>query len=545
VALNLWKIGGMATSFNPLPTGFTSANRVDMGIGNFTVRFRAKSNTSATLRVVDSTTYKWISKDYILTSDFKSYETSFSISDSSFGTYKLYLYDANSVGNIIIANIELVQKPLPKLTLNGVDGFLSGKWTLHANAVVVDDETLILNATAGFQQSQLSVIPVQGGQTVTFSQVDTNGVNRWDIDERDQNNVQIGDNVTFTGNKTWVLNANTRFLDIKATNNATGTFTFKRPILNLGSTPAPHSRKTGDKMVLPVVKGNGVYQVNKLPKKTIVKARTGLAFNGVSDYLQLPSMTMDSVEIECLIDSVQLNSFPKLLDARTGLVNGYVNADSSQSFGADWLSVYGRVKGQRTKVKAIAKSVFTDNVNIFSSSSNIEFTKGILYNVTCYLNNQVVAQYDFENASNIVGSTVLQGANNLIPNFEDTRWSLYANTQVLGRNLLRLNATSTWQTSYFILSVTPNSSCYFSCNTNGQINLVNADTDAWISSTKGGTFSIPSNVTRLKVKLENTSSGSFDFIRPQLYVLDGTQGTLNGTPIPLNKRNKRVMYAKR
>jgi hypothetical protein len=58
-------------------------------------------------------------------------------------------------------------------------------------------------------------------------------------------------------------------------------------------------------------------------------------------------------------------------------------------------------------------------------------------------------------------------------------------------------------------------------------------------------FTTPSNCKYIGVRLENSSIGTFDFIKPQLYQLDGTEGTIVGAPSKLRKPNKRTLYAKR
>jgi hypothetical protein len=167
-------------------------------------------------------------------------------------------------------------------------------------------------------------------------------------------------------------------------------------------------------------------------------------------------MTMDSVEIDCLIDVNQPFNGSNIFDARDGLLNGWVGIDTSS--GGVFSSAFTFTKGVRQKVLVKTSNPFTDNVIIFSDrlGTPSKCTKGTLYKVTCYLGNQIVAQYDFENPSNIVGTSVLQNGINLIPNFEDARWSLHANTQVLGKHLLRLNATANTQWSSCSVSLRPN-----------------------------------------------------------------------------------------
>jgi hypothetical protein len=466
------------------------------------------------------------------------------------------------------------------------------------------------------------------------------------------------------------------------------------------------------------------------------RAKTGLSFNGQMDYFQIPSMTMDSIEIECMIDPNQPISAPTLLDARTGLANGHVSIGTISSAwssiivdGVDktiskqWTDI---PKGQRTKVKVIAPSSFTDDVTIFSNylNSATNKLKATLYKVTCYLNNAIVAQYDFENLKNVVGSNVLpalsggyknlipvsdpiradlnsfhisvtnvSGINgfknglrfpdnsavmyayqryafnstktytfsvfvkmddgsapvvgsatvgdlaividgvvtsapytvtsvgngvyrvsgtivnpnagvmntgivkytgqsakgftisgwqleegqvsdfvsagvfntvtqggNLIPSFEDARWTIHANAKVLGRDVLHLDATGIEQYSYAWVDVIPNSTYRMAINGsfigNQRIRIGygagNPNVNTYLSAITNAsgysvTFTVPSGVTKISFLLDNnnTTPGSFDFIRPQLFQLSGKEGTLNGSPIQLNKHAKRRLYAKR
>jgi hypothetical protein len=298
------------------------------------------------------------------------------------------------------------------------------------------------------------------------------------------------------------------------------------------------------------------------------KAKTGLSFNGVTDYLQLPSMTMDSIEIDCLIDSVQPNNNDHfLLDARTGLANGYLNKSGNLGAGFSNMLVDGVPKtlwtdipkGQRTKVKVISNSAFTDDVLIFNRYT-LEQTwrlKGTLYKVTCYLAGSIVATYDFENTQSQVGTTVLDlPFTNLIPSFDDARWSLHANTQVLGKDYLRLNATGTGQNSYFkipfVTGVKYMFDCKFGFDSNHRMQLYALNADGSLGTTLLS-FNQPvlpyiwtaDRTETLGVVVRSNGAGTFDFVQPKLFQLDGKEGTLNGSPTPRLKRAKRILYNKR
>jgi hypothetical protein len=593
----------------------------------------------------------------------------------------------NNNGDIIIDSIELVQKPLPKLTINGIDGFTSGKWALHANAQVVDDSTLVLNATGTGQNSTL-VIPVLPNTTYSFTQ---QGTGTTLIQELDSNKNAI----SFNANRPFTTSNNTYYVMFYWRGDTTGQFTFKCPMLNLGVIPAPYSRKTGDKMVLPTfknnlfdksftigagdatygtqqtavavgvlsnfisVKPNTVYkvymfnntgtplyygvnpyaydtnknffgnnttgrptfsnlsgdgsvgttsgyqfttsantyfvrlqvnrgtgsfsfaecqslnstlqleegvnntpyavQLNKKPQRKTT-AKTGLAFNGVTDYLQLPSMTMDSIEIECLIDAVQPQSGGNLFDARSGLANGWVG-NSPGNYGSGIKSITGLVTNVRTKVLITAISSFTDDVVIFCdlAGSLNKRTKGIIYKVTCYLNGGVVAKYDFENPRNTVGNQVIPNAQNLIPSFEDARWSIHANAKVMGKDVLHLDATGTYQGTTIYVPVNVGEKYLIGGNitVGGEILVAFRDNNknsygatspsSVTSSNPTQSFTVPSGCSFLQIYVRNTTQtiGSFDFVRPQLYQLTGQEGTVNGAPILQFKHAKRRLYNKR
>jgi hypothetical protein len=559
VALNLWKIGGQPMSYSPLSSGYKTVSVPS--IGQYVVNIRARSASNAKLNVW-LTGEAGIKDQILLTPNFTNYSI---IKTSTVSNGVLNIVDQDTRGDIIIDSIELVQKPLPKLTLNGVDGFTSGKWVLHANSVVVDDETVVLNANGTFQSSYdvFDVLP-NADYTHSINIVTGNGYS--DINWLDSSGAVISatNKLNTLGQSSQVVrtpsNAVKAKLYITNSVNASGTFTFKRPMLNLGSTAVPYSRKTGDKMLLPVAKGDGTYQTNKKPKKTTVKARTGLVFNGTSDYLQLPSITMDSVEIDCLIDSTS-SSIGWFLDFRNGLTNGYVS--SQYGFGSDVFSVLSDGLSLSRTYTAIPKNIRQKlKVNFVSSGTGQLFvntdktiatstrTKSILYKITCYLGNQIVAQYDFENPSNIVGANVLQKGINLIPNFEDVRWSLHANTQVLGKHLLRLNSTGLQQSSKITFPILPNTKYLPALNvpigSDPFIRVLDSNLTQISTFWFTGAYTTPSNASYLTVEFRNSvATGTFDFSKPQLYALSGTEGTLNGAPTSARKQSRRTQYAKR
>jgi hypothetical protein len=669
MAINFWTFGGKPASYNPLPTGWN--HFINIEITSYVVKFKAKSTSGASLRVKTDTTATGMNQLLVLTNTLSSFEFSF----DNKAPQKFHFYDETSKGDIIIQDIQLVEKPLPKLTINGIDGFLSGKWSLSANARVVDDETLELNSLSTVNDISSLIVPVITGQTYTIRKTEGNG--RFLLRKESAGGDSIfstsgTSSFTFTVDETFK-----GFLYIRLDNNLNiGTFTFKKPMLNLGSTPTPYSKKTGERMVMPikprvkVAKKNlfdGVFEygtlstvsgVNSasdnsymrtknhlrcLPNAThtisndkgysniivifydemlnfisfissgaspytfttpsnakyirfryngispldlstkaqleqgtqpthyepytevLPKAKKGLVMDGVTNYLQLPSMTMDSIEIDCLIDAVQVQANQFLIDARTGSSEGFIGTGSpnvggtiSKIFVDDvekptrlWTDIS---KGQRVKVKANFSSLITDDITLFNRYIGANFLKGILYGVKCYLNGQVVASYDFTNPNNSVGDKVLQNAKNLIPSFDSGKWSLHPNFKVLGKDVGRLEASGVTNSSDVFFDVKPNTSYLFVMQNNvpsARVIIRKHDdsltyrANADYQSGSLVTFTTDSTTNKIYIRLTNTIVGTYDFIRPQLYELTGKEGTIVGSPVSELKAPRRALYAKR
>jgi hypothetical protein len=250
MAINLWKLQ-KPTSYNPLPNDYSVF--VSIGIGDYVVKGKArKINVSASrFHVVSSVD---LQHNYLdnLSNEFKE----FSFTINSKVNQVLYIRQSGSTPlDYEAIDIQLVQKPLPTLTINGIDGFKSSKWTLHANARVVDDETLELNATGNYQNSTIS-IPVKNGEHTLNFVKDSNcrfmlykgiGVGGTLV------NANYGTTHSFTVDSSY-----NGYITISIDNGGygVGTFTFKKPMLNLGSTPTPYEKKRGERMVLPTVKKN-------------------------------------------------------------------------------------------------------------------------------------------------------------------------------------------------------------------------------------------------------------------------------------------------
>jgi hypothetical protein len=535
MALNLWKLGGKPTSYNPLPIG---TNYIDLGLREYKLTLKAKSPSNGRLRTLKHSNVLSL---YQLSNEWKIIEETFSLIGESLP--RLYLSDVDSKGDIIIEDIQLVQKPLPNavqlnkrpkryvpkknLIPTDLGNWLQGTGSAVTptadstrirsknDYVVTPNKTYSLSVRDGFE---IFAFFIQTYNTGTSSA-----------------NTGWGRNITFTtASDINALRIVVKKLDGSAI--IPNDILVALPQLEEGTSSTPYEPYTE---VLP-------------------RAKQGLMFNGVSDYLQLPSMTMDSIEIDCLIDSVQPNVDHILVDTRTG-GSGYVGK-SANVVGFTSMLVDGVskttwndiVKGQRTKIKVNASSPFTDDVTIFTryAGDSTYRLNATLYSVKCFLNGSIVAQYDFTNPSNIVGDKVLQKAQNLIPSFEDSRWSLHSNFKVLGKDVGRLDATSGQNASLFIVDVIIGKTYRFYCSGIGELRVY--ENDNFSTFFKGATLKNDtqyiewtSTTGKAYLRLTNITTGSFDFIKPQLYMLDGKEGAIVGVPTKLRKQSKRTLFRKR
>lgn len=813
MALNLWEIGGQPTSYNPLSQGVN--NNINIRVGEYILKFKAKSPTSGSIRI--QTSNSSYDKSLSLTNEFKNFTEEVKVTSEG----KLYFLSHVSSDDII-EDIQLVQKPLPTLTINGIDGFKSGKWTLHENARVIDDETLEVNPTSNFQPNKLTIpcLPNQKYHFVVQSDnqnvypaiyynSDSSGATNL-YDGYSQNKLETSVEITTPSNATTLI--------IQLTNKAIGKFTFKRPMLNLGTTPAPYERKTGERMVLPTpvnlfdkqveqgyydmstgspynsamhkrtvnfisvdvskkyyISKNTAnnffvhhYDLNKnwigrtqytglafvelnamplncafirfhfddsgsagvdyskyavyyavrlnkkpkryVPKKNLIqgveqgavvgsdlsndnvsafvtkrvrttniisltrnksftlsaketniqafvwfgtdsslgqwfdlpftfnsnsydkcriqfrkpndsiitpnevsvmlvegstlqpyepyqeilpRAKSGLAFNGVTDYIEVPYRSEflgDKVvwDVEFICGKVD-NSYQAIVSHRhnqasPSIMEGYIlyiapttgeiQLWTGQTPGWNMLNSGVFVKvGEKYSVQFIVDYTsltqtliingqqFIRNNSIMTKITKNPLRIGAGQNETAsmfYFGGTIlkakfegVFEYDFTNPSNIVGNKVLQNAQNLIPSFEDPRWSLHANADVLGKDVLRLEASGSLQTSAFVMPTKPITTYLFDMLTNGVYSIysrkngVNTATHANIASSKQFTFTTNSDADDIRIAITNNNAGTFDFIKPQLYELTGKEGTLMGKPTPLLKQAKRLLYAKR
>ena len=642
MALNLWTLGGQPANFNPIPSNHP---RIIIGLGEYHFSCMARSATGGKLNVVDDNSDDLL-KNWTLTNEFKLYEASFK---STKQNQNLWVQDfPNRTGDIEIKDIQLVEKPLGAATINGIDGFASGKWSLHANAKVLDDETLELNATGAQQISFLEMRGVPDAEYI-FSFAE----GTWIIGFYNSSGGWISNLLSgalIPNNTVFKAPANTSVIRVSALSNlAIGKITFKRPMLNLGSTPAPYSKKTGTRMVKPVARKNifdtkhllprawdvvaviadyvlkpntdytlstnvpktgmvyfgdsstspsvsgkitrkspldgklyvaiptgreftadllsGKYyiqleegttatphepyavQINAKPQKPVLSSAKGLMFDGVRDYLQLPSMTMDSIELDCKI--LASDGYRMIVDARDGLPNGYFQYLAGvPDVGAGWAVNSGIMFNQRTTISLKSTAPFTDDVMLFARYSNFaNKTPAILYGVKCYLSGQLIAAYDFTQPGAVVGDKVIPNAVNLIPSFEDARWVKNANFRVLGRDVGRLDATAAFQATDITLPVVVGKTYVFQIGGDVDNRYASIKNKAGVNITSVSGAS-PANVktfvateNEVKLRLENQIAGTYNFLKPQLYELPASPATVVGAPSQGVKPSKRTRYA--
>jgi hypothetical protein len=335
-------------------------------------------------------------------------------------------------------------------------------------------------------------------------------------------------------------------------------------------------------------------QLNKKPQRKTT-AKTGLAFNGGTDFVDFPYQNnFSSDKITCNVNFIPDNANPSyqgiiaqresVSGTRTaGFVLYLVSGGSYQLWigtgSGAWIQLnlgsanLGKLTNIYFELDYIAKSVvvFIDGVKVHSSiqsqmtkslqnplriggsaneSPYVSFPyKGTVLNAKLTNGINEIINIDFTNPRNIAGNQIIPNAQNLIPSFEDARWSIHANAKVMGKDVLHLDATFQYQNSELYLPCLP-SSKFLSLGTisqNADLNVVyyGSDKNTYLGETSSlnTPFTVPNNCYWLRIRLRNMiATGSFDFIRPQLYQLTGQEGTVNGSPIMQLKSSKRTRY---
>lgn len=127
MAINLWTSSGLPSGYSPLPTGWGNA-LLNLPRKEYVISFRAKSATGKTAIIG--------LKDIKLTSEMTTYSYEVNFSATNFHFY----YDgASGASDIIIEDIVLIEKPLGKATLNGLDGFGKVKDGMTGKIYVLTD----------------------------------------------------------------------------------------------------------------------------------------------------------------------------------------------------------------------------------------------------------------------------------------------------------------------------------------------------------------------------------------------------------------------
>lgn len=281
---NYWEAAGKPTSYNPLPTGWGAKIDLTPSV-EYVMLFKAKSLTGAKLQVQSSGK---VYGDPTLTSEFKEYEIPFQV--SSYASPGAYFYDVGSAGNIVITDIRAVEKPFGRATINGLDGFRSGKWNVHANAKIIDDETLELNAGTGTQATFLDVYDIEIGETYT-AYIQDNSSGYVYFEQRSESNAILQSSYGTVKSKEITVLPTTKRIVVGMYNaGVAGFYTFKKPMLVKGKIQVPYEKKRGQRMVTPQVVGNIVRTTRKATKPLRQATKYPLGkniFNGksVSGYL--------------------------------------------------------------------------------------------------------------------------------------------------------------------------------------------------------------------------------------------------------------------
>jgi hypothetical protein len=382
---NLWTKFGQQATFNPLTSGWKT---VPIGLGDYIVSIIAKSASGATLQVTDYQYTKNIDESIALTSDYKEYRFPFKETVQQL----FYIRDKFSTGDIIIKSIKLTRKAPAAPTLNGI----SDKVENWEQGEINPSNGQNSPNNIRIRTKDFSLIP-SGGKIKASSSI---GYEAYIIYYYDSNKNYLSYKLLYNGTDITPINAKYFKVITRKTDNSTITpseIEQAKPLLVLGDTQIPYEPKKGERMVKPYFHSDG--SVHMFPKAKEVKSpkRQGAQFNGINQYFKLPSMTMDSIEIEMTLDKTDWSTY--VLDARPGY-NGYVY-NTNIAAGSSGFVQQGVISSkERRVIKYTSNQVFTDDVTILADRYGASATKGTLYTVKCLLNDNVVAKYDFTGAFN-------------------------------------------------------------------------------------------------------------------------------------------------
>jgi hypothetical protein len=387
MAFNLWTANGNDKEYAQLTSTayHTTIRSIPVERNkDYVIKFKAYSlsGTSQIRTSLFATTIKYVTATKDLTEFIVEFNSGASID-------AVFIYGYNNANDIYIRDIEIVEKSLGKATINGIDGFRSGKWALHANAKSIDDETLELNATASNSHSTLDA-KAEGNTRYTVNYEQTGAA--YSIYE-----VNASGTVTVThAGKSSVYSFTTALdtvtLRLYATNGGLGAgrFIFKRPMLNKGDILQPYEPKRGERMVLPVV-GKNLINKDTIQKDMFVTSTTGTVSasgngNSATDFVPLePGETYTPTNISSIgVASTSAAFYGKNKEYITFL--NYPTADSNilKTFTVPANAYFARftVKNDAVDIqleKGAVKTPF-ENYRVQRSQKSVKIPKKNLFN---------------------------------------------------------------------------------------------------------------------------------------------------------------------
>lgn len=125
------------------------------------------------------------------------------------------------------------------------------EWAIHSTAKIADAYTLVQTATGATQNTNVR-IPVRAGETYTLSYLPTEDSNTAYINIQwlDANGASLGYTPKNTNGQTVIAPDGAVIASVLTGNTAAGTFTFKNPMLTLGSTPKPFKPREDSMLAL-------------------------------------------------------------------------------------------------------------------------------------------------------------------------------------------------------------------------------------------------------------------------------------------------------
>lgn len=266
----------MATSYNPLPTSYNAFNRITIPVGDYRIKVVAKSPSRASLRFITGD-FTEVSRNFLLKDYFDTYEMDFSIKNQQL----FYIKDDANVGDIVIQDVKLVEKPLGKATINGL-GEKPEEWENGSISSVGSPSASASNIRL------IKRIPIESSTeyilTYDPAVITTTVVHYWD-----KNGAYISYLSLQTGTK-FTSPPNAAWLNIRA-NFASGVgdplySATAKLMINLGSIPAPYEPKRGERMVLPVPVKNvfNLKTFNPVPMPEKTESETGYTLRAYQHY---------------------------------------------------------------------------------------------------------------------------------------------------------------------------------------------------------------------------------------------------------------------